>query len=100
MAFQQNYTALATADLEHMRILPLAKHLDLMLTIKSSLANWECKLARNWFNFANLTIITWYNAHGAIINGTTTVYDTSIFLSIQNGAANQCLAEGLKHVHI
>jgi hypothetical protein len=97
LAYQQNRTALATANLDQrVCILALAKRLGLMLTAKSSLADWECKLAKNWFNFGNLNIISWNNACGAIINGTTTPNDTSILLPVQDGAANQCHAEGLK----
>jgi hypothetical protein len=101
LAYQQNRTALATADLDQRaRILALAKRLNLMLTAKSSLADWERKLAKNWFNFGNLDIISWHIARGAnIINGTTTPNNTSILLPDQDGPANQCHAEGLKFAH-
>jgi hypothetical protein len=56
---QQNCTTLATTYLDQcLPILALAEQLDLMLTAILSLANWERKLARNWFNFGNLTIIS------------------------------------------
>ena len=42
MAFQQNKTALASAELDQKaRILAMADRLDLMLTAESSLADWE-----------------------------------------------------------
>ena len=45
MAYQQNKTALSSADLDQKeRILALADRLDLMLTAESSLADWERKL--------------------------------------------------------
>jgi hypothetical protein len=48
LAYQQNHTALATADLDQRAcILALAKRLDLMLTAESSLADCERKLAKN-----------------------------------------------------
>jgi hypothetical protein len=66
LAFQQNRTAFATANLDQRaRILALTKRLDLMLTAESSLVDWECKLAKNWFNFGDLNIISWHNACGA-----------------------------------
>jgi hypothetical protein len=41
MAFQQNKTALASADLDQKdRIVTLADRLDLMLTAEASLADW------------------------------------------------------------
>jgi hypothetical protein len=101
LAYQQNRTALASADLDQRaHILALAKRLDLMLTAESSLADWERKLAKNWFNFGNMNIISWHNARGAIINGTTIPNDTSILLPVQDGTANQCHAEGLKFVRV
>jgi hypothetical protein len=101
MAYQQNCTALATADLDqHARILAPAERLNLMLTSKSNLADWECKLAKNWINFGNMTIISWHDARGAIIPGTTMAGDPSILLPVQNSPAHQCRAEGLKYVRV
>ena len=58
MAYQQNRTALATADLDQRaRILALVERLDLMLTAESNLADWEQRLIKSSYNFANLTII-------------------------------------------
>jgi hypothetical protein len=73
MAFQQNKTALASTDLDQKaRILALTDRLDLMLTVESSLADWEQKLHCNWANFANLSILLWHGANGNIISNTTT----------------------------
>jgi hypothetical protein len=58
MAYQQNKTALASADLDQRaHILALAKHLNLMLTAESRLANWEQKLTKNCVNFKYLSLI-------------------------------------------
>jgi hypothetical protein len=100
-AYQQNSNALATANLDQWaRILALTERLNFMLTTESSLADWECRLAKNWFNFGNLNIISWHNAHGAIINGITMPNNASILLPVQDGVTNQCHAEGLKFVHV
>ncbi len=51
LAYQQNCAVLAGADLDQRaRILALAERLDLMLTVESSLADWERKLSKIWFN--------------------------------------------------
>ncbi len=87
MVFQQNKTALASAELDQKAcILALADWLDFMLTAKSSLADWERKLRRNWANFANLSILSWHSGNGNLINNTVTAVDASILLSVQNGA--------------
>jgi hypothetical protein len=82
MAFQQNKTALASADLDQKaRILAT----DLMLTAESSLADWERKLRCNWANFANLSILSWHGANGNILTNTATAADASILLPVQKG---------------
>ena len=101
MAFQQNKTALASAELDQKaRILAMADRLDLMLTAESSLADWERKLRRNWANFANLTILSWHSGNGNIINNTVTAADASILLPVQDGAAPTCRAPGVKFVRV
>ena len=101
MAFQQNKTALALADLDQKaRILALADRLDLMLTAESSLADWEWKLRCNWANFANLSILSWHGANGNIINNTATATDASNLLPVQNEAANSCRSSGVKFVRV
>ena len=93
MAFQQNKTALASAELDQKaRILALADWLDLMLTAESSLANWE--------RFANLSILSWHSGNGTLLNNTVTAKDASILLPVQNGAANTCCAPGVKFVRV
>ncbi len=71
-----------------------------MLTAVSSLADWEHKLTKNWFNFGNLNIISWHHARRNIINETITPNGTSILLPVRDGAENWCHAEGLKFVCI
>ena len=58
LAFQHNRTALAGADLDqHARILTLADQMNLMLMAEAGLADWECKLSKNWSNFQYLQIL-------------------------------------------
>ena len=101
MAFQQNKTALASAELDQKaRILAMADRLDLMLTAESSLADWERKLRNNWANFSNLTILSWHGGNGTIIQNTVTAADASILLPVQNGAVTDCRAPGVKFVRV
>ena len=81
MAFQQNKTALASAEFDQkVCILAQADRLDLMLTAESSLIDWERKLHRNWANFANLSILSWHSRNGNLLNNTVTAADASILL--------------------
>ncbi len=86
MAFQHSKTALASANLDQLaHILTLAHRLNLMLTVKLSLADSERKLFCNWTNFANLIILLWHDARGAPIADTSMAGDTSILKPVQDG---------------
>ena len=99
LAYQQNRTALATADLDQRaRILALAERLDLMLTAEASLSDWERRLARNWYNFTHLTIISWHDGRGRVINNTAVAGNPAVLLPIQNGNITDCRAEGVTFV--
>ncbi len=101
LAYQQNWAALAGADLDQRtHILALAKQLDLMHTAESSLVDWERRLTKNWFNFAYLTIISWHNAQGGLINNTTDADNPSVLLPVQNGVAALCRVEGVTFVQV
>jgi hypothetical protein len=101
LAYQQNRTALATADLDQRaRILALAERLDLMLTAEASLSDWERRLARNWYNFTHLTIISWHDGRGRVINNTAVAGNPAVLLPIQNGNIAECRAEGVTFVRV
>ena len=95
LAYQQNWAALAGADLDqHACILALAEQLDLMHTAVSR------QLTKNWFNVAYLTIISWHNAQGKVINDTTISDNPSVLLPEQNGIAALCHLEGVTFVRV
>jgi hypothetical protein len=94
LAYQQNCAVLAGADLDQRAcILTLAERLDLMLTAESSLADWERKLSKNWFNFANLTIISWHNARNGIIINTTVADNPPLFFCLCRTVPRLCVAQ-------
>jgi hypothetical protein len=66
-----------------------------MLMAESSLVDWEQKLTKNWFNFQNLTIISWHDTKGNPINNTTVVGDPAVLLPVQDGVKNQCRSSGV-----
>ncbi len=98
-AFQHNKTALASADLDQRAcLLTLANRLNLMLMAKSSLADWQRKLLRNWGNFNHLKILLWHDAKGNSIIDTTNATDLSILKPIQNGKRDNCCSAWVKFV--
>ena len=101
LAYQQNRAALAGADLDQRaRILALADRLDLMHTAESSLADWERRLQKNWFNFAHLSIISWHDSCGKVVSNTTTPTDPCVLLPVQDEAAALCRSEGVTFVRV
>ena len=99
LAYQHNRTALANSDLDQRaRILALADRLDLMLTAEASLSDWERKLAKNWFNFAHLEIISWHSPTGRQLNNTTDPSDPTVLLPVQDGDPALCRSGGVKFV--
>ena len=101
MVFQHNKTALSSADVnQRAGILTLADRIDLMLTAKSSLAAWECKLSCHWADFVCLSILSWHNLASNPINVMTTAADASILKPVQDGAAADCRSAGVKFVRV
>ena len=54
----------------------------------------------HWMNFRNLTIISWHDSTGTVINNTTVGGDPSILLPIQNGALANCRQPDVKFVRV
>jgi len=54
----------------------------------------------HWTNFRNLTIVSWHDSTGTIINNTTVAGDPSILLPIQNGALANCRQPDVKFVRV
>jgi len=101
LAYQQNRTALATADLDQRaRILALAERLDLMLTVEASLYDWEHRLAQNWYNFNHLIIISWHDGRGRVMTNTAVAGNPAVLLPIQNGNIADCRAEWVTFVRV
>jgi hypothetical protein len=97
LAFQHNKLALTFTDLDQRaHLLTLADHLNLMLTAKSGLTNWERKLLQNWENFQYLTILSWHDAKGDVIANKTSATNPSILKPIQDGKRDDCRSAGIK----
>ena len=54
----------------------------------------------HWTNFRNLTIISWHDSAGTIINNTTVVGDPSTLLPVPNGPSAACRQPDVKFVRV
>jgi hypothetical protein len=101
LIFQHNKTALALANLnQRARLLTLADSLNLMLTAKLGLANWERKLSRNWANFQHFTILSWHDTKGDFIIHRTSTTNLSVVKPIKDGKKDKCRSAGIKFVQV
>ena len=54
----------------------------------------------HWRNFRHLTILSWHDSTGAIINNTTTIGDSSILLPMLNGLLANCRQQDVMFVRV
>ncbi len=54
----------------------------------------------HWRNFRNLTILSWHNSTGAMLNNTTVPGDSSVLLPIQNGLVADCRQQDVMFVRV
>jgi hypothetical protein len=55
---------------------------------------------KRWYNFDNLTIQSFHDSSGAVINNTTTVANASILLPVQDGAIPNCRQPDVRFVRV
>jgi len=68
--------------------------------VEGSVAGLLRHFQDHWTNFRNLTIVSWHDSPGTIINNTTVAGDPSILLPIQNGALANCRQPVVKFVRV
>jgi hypothetical protein len=54
----------------------------------------------HWRNFCNLTVLSWHNSAGTIINNTTTAADPAVLLPILNGNLADCRQQDIMFVRV
>ena len=54
----------------------------------------------HWRDFRNLTILSWHNSTGDIMNNTATAADSSILLPGQNGVLADCWKQDVRFVRV
>jgi hypothetical protein len=70
------------------------------LMVKGIISGWHCHFDSHWNNFKNLSILSFHNSAGAIINNTVTITKAQIFHPIINGPRNQSRAGDVRYVHL
>ena len=68
--------------------------------VDGSVAGYLRHFNDHWRNFRNLTILSWHDSTGAIINNTTVPGDPSILLPMLNGALANCRQPNVMFVRV
>ena len=90
-AFQTNKVALSVPGIARRAMLDaLGAQLNLSAIVDGVLGDWTCHFCHNWFNFANLTILSFHSDAGTQVNDTTTAEDSAILLPILDGPKTAC----------
>ncbi len=74
--------------------------LNVTLTVEGIMSNWRRYFANRWYSFDHLTIMSFHNSEGTIINDTTTAANAQILLPVQNGVIANCRQQDIKFVRV
>ncbi len=90
-AFQTNKVALSVPGIARRAMLDaLGAQLNLSAIVDGVLGDWTRQFRHNWFNFANLTILSFHSDAGTHVNDTTTADYSAILLPILDGPKAAC----------
>jgi hypothetical protein len=100
-AFHINKTALATQNNDiRLQLDALGTQLNLSATVDGTINDWFRFFYDSWFDFSKLTILSFHNIKGDIVQDTMDAADPAILLPIQNGVLADCRKKEIKFVHV
>jgi hypothetical protein len=74
--------------------------LNATLTVEGIVSDWKRFFADHWYNFHHLTIMSFHNSDGTVMNNTTTAADAQILLPVQNGIVAACRQQDIKFFRV
>jgi hypothetical protein len=100
-AFHINKTALAAQNIDiRLQLDALGMQLNLSVTVDGTINNWFRFFYDSWFNFSKLTILSFHNVKGNIVQDTTDAADPAILLPVQDGVLSDCHKKEVKFVRV
>ncbi len=100
-AFHINKTALAAQNIDiRLQLDALGTQLNLSATVDGTINNWFHFFYDSWFDFSKLTILSFHNIKGNIVQDTMDAADPAILLPIQDGVLADCHKKEIKFVRI
>ena len=100
-AFHVNMNALNLLPIETRLILDaLGRSLNCSAVAEGLMFDWTNHFDSAWFNFANLSILSFHGSDGCPITNTTVAGDPTILLPVQNGAVAGCRQGDVRFVRV
>jgi hypothetical protein len=103
-AFHINMTALVAQIAQNIDIRlqldALGTQINLSVMVDGTINDWFRFFYDSWFNFSKLTILSFHNVKGDIVQDTTDAADPTILLPIQVGVLANCRKKEIKFIRI
>ena len=101
LAFQICKTTLTTAAvLPSIKLDVLGRQLNSSTTVEGTMQDFRSRFDDSWCTLAELSILSFHNSAGNVINDTTDAANPSILLPIQDGPLNQCRSADVRFVRV
>ncbi len=98
-AFHINKTALFAQNIDlRLQLDALGTQLNLSTMVDGTINNWFHFFYDSWFDFFKLTVLSFHNVKGNIVNNTTKAADPAVLLPVQDGTLVNCRKKGVKFV--
>ena len=68
--------------------------------VNGKIAGFLRHFNNHWYDFRNITILSWHNSTGTILPNTATAADASILLPVQYGNLNTCQQQDVRFVRV
>jgi hypothetical protein len=98
-AFHINKTVLAAQNINiRLQLDALGTQLNLSVTVDGTINKLFRFFYDSWFNFSKLTILSFHNVKGNIVQDTMNAADPAILLPVQDGVLSNCCKKEVKFV--
>jgi len=100
-AFQAAKSALEALPIDKRQILnALGAQLNCSAIVDGLVHDWRYLFDSTWFDFTQLTIVSFHNSAGTQINNTTIVGNATILLPVIDGAVANCRQADVRFVRV
>jgi hypothetical protein len=100
-AYQINKTTLTNLPTDLKLIInAFGAQLNASSTTEGIVSNFKRYFSDRWMSFDNLTILSFHNSAGNIVNDTTTPTNPQVLLPVQDGSLTNCRSQDVRFVWV